>query len=87
MAPARLEFLELGAGRFVNRVRVENGADALQERNEIGIGIAQPANLEDVIIDVEDPNDIPGCADLAKLTELDRARLRNVRAASRPPGS
>ena len=59
----------------MNRGRIKDSADASQDGNQIGIGIAEPPNLEDVVVDVEDANDILGCPHAAKLTELGSSPL------------
>src|SRR5207249_4925193 len=51
--PAGVEFLVLQLGRLVDFLRVEGGVDVPQERDDVGICVADAANLEVVLVHVD----------------------------------
>src|SRR5438128_1691375 len=52
--PAGVELLVLGRRRSVDGFRVEGGVDVPQQRNDVGIAVADAADLEIVLVDVDD---------------------------------
>src|SRR5271157_595420 len=54
MAAAELELLEPGDGWQVEGLGVVRGVDAVQKGDDVGVGITQADDLEDVAIDVAD---------------------------------
>ena len=54
MASAGIEFLVLGVYRLVDRLRVEGCVDVPEQRHDIGVRIADAADLEVILVDVDD---------------------------------
>src|SRR5690242_7508665 len=69
-AAACQELLEVQIDRLVNGLRVEVGVDGAQDGDDVGVGVAQPADLEAVAVDVEDLQAVFPDADLAQLAQL-----------------
>src|SRR5262249_38524913 len=83
----RLEFLVLGVGRLVDRGGIVDGVDALQQRNEIGVGIAQAPDLERVAVDVVDAQEILADADHAEQPQLRACALEALHGRVEPTGT
>src|SRR5262249_50420199 len=52
--PAGVELLVVGVDGVVDGFGVEGRVDVLQERNDVGVAIADAANLKEVLVDVDD---------------------------------
>ena len=54
MAAAGLEFLEFDLSRQVDRPGVVRGAGAVEEGDDVNVGVAEASDLEDIAVDVVD---------------------------------
>src|SRR5437870_2905507 len=69
MTPARVELLVLEIDRLVNLRGIERRVDHAQQRHDVGLGIADAANLETILVDVDDLQAIFPDAHFAQLTK------------------
>src|SRR5207245_2680335 len=70
MPAAGLKFLEFFVRGLMNGLRIVSSVDVLQERNHLGISIADAANLEEILVDVDNMQLVFPEPHLAKLAQL-----------------
>src|SRR5208337_5291434 len=84
MAAAELELLEPGDGWQVEGLGVVRGVDAVQKGDDVGVGITQADDLEDVAIDVADVKPILPHVRPPELPQLRAGALEEFQSL-RPP--
>src|SRR5262245_59687156 len=70
MTPARVEFLVVLVGRLVDGLRIEGSVDIPEQGYDIGVLVADPADLEVVLVDVDDVQPIRPDVDLPQTAQL-----------------
>ena len=75
VALARAEFLVFRIRLLVDRLRVEGRVEVLQQRHDVGVGVADAAHLEAVLVDVDD----------VQTVFPDAQPMRNVRSSFARP--
>ena len=78
MAPARIVFLVLCVGRILNGLRIEGRIDIAQKGNDIRVRIADAADFEVVLVDIDDVELILPNPDLPQLAQLRPRSLQKL---------
>src|SRR5262249_52523726 len=76
MSSAGVEFLVGGFSGLVKGLRSVGGVNVLQQRDDVGVPVADAAHLEEVLVDVDDVQAIFPDAHLAELAQLGAGPLQ-----------
>src|SRR5262245_11550703 len=87
VAAAGGELLVIDGHGLVNRRRIERGVDSLEKWNDVGVRIANVANLEAIAVDIDDLQMIFPYVNFAQRTQLRARALEELQRRGKLAGT